>query len=185
MFPMRKRKQQALKFEVLINVTSMTNLPKKYKHLRVMLTRGAKAVSTNELLAANQRVQPSATEGQMKMISTIYTGGEANRFEARALFRAPRLLLGRMRVSSGRILMGTRNLVNTTGKDVQTGPGPHQSKSHAGKGEKDRHDIHQYGGICRPRPRQRSRHSPNEGHLRRSSRRLNVTVCPSRVGFAE
>ena len=165
MFPMRKRKQQALKFEVLINVTSMTNLPKKYKLLRVMLTRGAKAVSTNELLAANQRVQPSATEGQMKMISTIYTGGEANRFEARALFRAPRLLLGRMRVSSGRILMGTRNLVNTTGKDVQTGPGPHQSKSHAGKGEKDRHDIHQYGGICRPRPRQRSSHSPHEGHF--------------------
>jgi hypothetical protein len=35
----------------------MTSLPSKYKHLRLMITRGAKAVSTKELFAVNQKAQ--------------------------------------------------------------------------------------------------------------------------------
>eukprot|EP00277_Geminigera_cryophila_P028704 CAMPEP_0179467440 /NCGR_PEP_ID=MMETSP0799-20121207/48567_1 /TAXON_ID=46947 /ORGANISM="Geminigera cryophila, Strain CCMP2564" /LENGTH=520 /DNA_ID=CAMNT_0021272847 /DNA_START=232 /DNA_END=1794 /DNA_ORIENTATION=+ len=58
----------------------MTNLPSKYKHLRLMLTRGAKAVSTKEMFAVNQKAQPSPADGVMKMVSTMYKA-KNNAFE--------------------------------------------------------------------------------------------------------
>ena len=45
--------------QVNITVLSMTDLPPKYKHLRLITTRGAKAVSTKELFAVNQKCQVS------------------------------------------------------------------------------------------------------------------------------
>jgi hypothetical protein len=45
--------------QVCITVLSMSDLPAKYKHLRLITTRGAKAVSTKELFAVNQRCQVS------------------------------------------------------------------------------------------------------------------------------
>lgn len=67
MFHFHSKKQTPLKFEVNIMVLSVSNLPAKYKHVRLMVTRGAKAVSTKELFAVNQRVNPANEDGLMKV----------------------------------------------------------------------------------------------------------------------
>ncbi len=36
------------------------------------MTRGAKAVSTKEIFATNQRAEPRAADGVMKFVSTMY-----------------------------------------------------------------------------------------------------------------
>ena len=78
----RAKRKAPLKFEVSITVLAMENLPSKYKHLRLSLTRGAKAVSTKELFAVNCKAQPAAIDGTMKMVSTMYKSGDsAQQFE--------------------------------------------------------------------------------------------------------
>jgi hypothetical protein len=39
---------------------------------RLTMTRGAKAVSTKEIFATNQRAEPRAADGVMKFVSTMY-----------------------------------------------------------------------------------------------------------------
>jgi len=73
----RGKRKAPLKFEVTVAVMAMEQLPAKYKHLRLSLTRGAKAVSTKELFAVNCRAQPSADDGTMKMVSTMYKSDNA------------------------------------------------------------------------------------------------------------
>jgi hypothetical protein len=69
----RKSQAMAVKFEVEFCVKSMAGLPSKYKHLRMSLTRGAKAVSTQEIFAMNSTAEPSAEEGTMKsFVCTMY-----------------------------------------------------------------------------------------------------------------
>lgn len=76
------KKQESHKFEVVVSVKSMTELPSKYKLLRLELTRGAKADSTKEMVATNNQAQPSASDGTMKTLCTMYTiPGQSGHFE--------------------------------------------------------------------------------------------------------
>mmetsp|Transcript_13734 Transcript_13734/g.31709 ORF Transcript_13734/g.31709 Transcript_13734/m.31709 type:complete len:507 (-) Transcript_13734:912-2432(-) len=81
MFHIHNKTQQPLKFEVTITTQLMTQLPAKYKHLRLMLTRGAKAVSTKEIFAVNQRAEPSPSDGVMKMVCTMYKSTQTGKFD--------------------------------------------------------------------------------------------------------
>jgi len=77
----RHKKEEPFKFEVNLTVKLMTGLPAKYKHLRMMLTRGSKAAPTRELFAANQRCEPTAADGLMTCICTMYKQPNSNTFE--------------------------------------------------------------------------------------------------------
>jgi hypothetical protein len=43
-----------------------------FRNRRLTMTRGAKAVSTKEIFATNQRAEPRAADGVMKFVSTMY-----------------------------------------------------------------------------------------------------------------
>ena len=75
------KKQEHLKFEISVTAKLMESLPAKYKHLRLTLTRGAKAVSTKEIYAVNQRAEPTAADATMKMVCTMYRTGSTGKFE--------------------------------------------------------------------------------------------------------
>ena len=78
----KKGPGSSLRFEIEFCVTKMAGLPSKYKHLRMSLTRGAKAVSSKELFAMNSVAEPSAADGTMKkFVCTLYRSAIGAPFE--------------------------------------------------------------------------------------------------------